>query len=195
MRVTPLLVGAALLLGLLWLREHDARVLEAATARHSMDSLTAVIATDHAARAAEHTRDSLAAVRAIAERDARLAAARRAADAATARLSVLLDSLGAALPDTLGPFGVRILAEWRAHLDADLAERASAGAAIAGLKGDLAASEASRTADLAAVNRQLDEALRQLAACNRRASPGLLRRAVAALPWVAGAYLIGRVAR
>ena len=195
MRVTPWLAGLALLAALFcgwrWHRAEVARAVEAAAAQRSMDSLAAVVAADRAERAAKHARDSLASARAIAERDARLRAARAAADASADSLGRLLATLAPLLPDTLAPYAQRILAEWAAHLDADLRERGAADSTIGGLKRDLASLEGRYAADLSAVNVQLAEALRQLQAANARARPGLLRRAVAALPWAAAAFLAG----
>ena len=186
---------ALLLVGWLWLREHDARVREAAAAQRSQDSLVAAVAAVRAEAATRHTADSLATLRAVRERDAALARARAEAVRTADSLGKLLVGLAAAAPDTLRPLLYRILAEWTAHLDADLQERSAADSAIAERDARYVALEATYAADLAAVNRQLDEALRQLRAANARARPGLLRRAVMILPWAAGAYAAGRLSR
>jgi len=55
--------------------------------------------------------------------------------------------------------------------------------------------EAEHSADLAACAAQVDEAMHQLRVANDRARPGLLRRAVAAVPWIAGGYVTGRLLR
>jgi hypothetical protein len=190
------ILGAVLVLvGWLWLREHDARVREAAAARYSQDSLAAAATTDRAEREARYAAKFLTYEAARRRAASELVAARRTADASAAGLTRLLDSLAAMAPDTLSAFVSRILADWTAHLDADLAERAAADAALAMRDARIVALEAAYGADLAAVNAQLDEALRQLARANARARPGLLRRALAALPWIAGGYVVGRVAR
>ena len=195
MRVTPLLVGAALLLGLLWLREHAARTRQAEAARRSQDSLVTAVAADRAERAARYAADSANYEAARKRAASELAAARRVADESAGAYGRLLDSLAAMAPDTLSGFVSRLLTAWQAEQAGWLAERAAADAALAERDARIVALEATYAADLSAAHAQVAEALRQLTACNRRASPGLLRRAVAALPWVAGAYLIGRVAR
>ena len=194
-----LLALVLVLVGWLWLREHDARVREAAAAQRSQDSLVAAVAAVRAEAAVRYTADSLAAQRAVRERDAALARARADAARTADSLGKLLVGLAAAAPESLQPLIDRMLADWTAHLDADLQERAAADSALAERDARYVGLEGAYAADLAAVQRQLDEALAQLARANARAAPGLLRRVWGALPWIGGAaaggYVVGRVAR
>ena len=181
--------------GLLALREHDRRVRETAAATRSMDSLRLAVARERAERAARYTADSLASLRAIQAQGAALAAARRAADSLTGVAGVLVDSLEAVLPDSLGDFSRRVRAAWRAEQEAWQAERAAVDTTIAAYVARITQLETSYATDLAAVNRQLDESLRQLDAALRRTNPGLPTRVLRVVPWVGGAYIVGRLSR
>ncbi len=191
----PALAGVALLIGLgvLWRREHDARAREAAAARRSEDSLRTVVATERARAARQHTGDSLAAARALASSARALAAARSEADSLAGLLSPLLDSLPLVSPDLLGPFLARVEAAWKAHLAGDDAERVKTDTALAVRDARIVALELGYAADLAACGAQIDSALAQLRRANARARPGLVQRALRALPWAAGAFLVGWV--
>ena len=174
----------ALLMGLLWLRDHDARIRETASAERSRDSLVAAVATvredAEARRHAEFLNYEAARQRAASE----LAAARRAADASAMSQSRLLDSLAAMLPDTMSPYVSRLLAGWQAHLDADLRERGAADSTIALLRERNLSLESAYSVDVSNLNVQIDECLGQLDRALKRTRPGLLTRIVRAVPVV-----------
>ena len=192
--MTPLLVGAALLLGLLWLREHDARIRETASARRSQDSLRAAVAASAAETDARHRADSIAAWQAIQARDVALRRARHEADSLAGLAGTLIDSLVSIVPDSLSPFVDRLRASWRADMAARERERAQADSALAARSLRVAQLEAEYAHDMGAVRAQL-EAMHQLGAANRRARPGLLERARQIAPWALGAYVVGKVTR
>lgn len=173
-----LAVLTALALGYGWHRSAVARAVEGAAAQHSADSLMATIAVTRSDAALRHRTDSLAHAAAQQRHAAALVATRRDADAGARAHGRLLDSLAALSPDTMSPFVSRLLADWQAHLDADLRERQAADSSIASLRGDLAALEASYATDLGACGAQVDEALRQLRAANARSNPSLVSRIV-----------------
>jgi len=185
----------ALLAGAAWLREHDRRVRETAAATRSMDSLRAAVAASAAEADARHLADSVAAWQAIQARDGALRAARRETDSLQTVAGRLLDSLGAIVPDSLSPFVDRLRAAWARDMASRERERAQADSALAARSLRVAQLEGEYSRDMAAVRAQLAEAMHQLGAANRRASPGLWRRALQTLPWAGGAFLVGRVAR
>ena len=189
--MTPLLVGAALLLGLLWLREHDRRLRETAAATRSLDSLRAAVAASAAETDARHRADSIAAWQTIQARDVALRRARHEADSLAGLAGTLIDSLVSIVPDSLSPFVDRLRASWRADMAARERERAQADSALAARSLRVAQLEAEYSRDMGAVRAQLAEAMHQLGAANRRASPGLWRRVAQTAPWVAGAALAG----
>ena len=193
--MTPLLVGAALLLGLLWLREHDRRLRETAAATRSLDSLRAAVAASAAETDARHRADSIAAWQAIQARDVALRRARHEADSLAGLAGTLIDSLVSIVPDSLSPFVDRLRASWRADMAARERERAQADSALAARSLRVAQLEAEYAHDMGAVRAQLAEAMHQLGAANRRASPGLWRRVAQTAPWVAGAALAGHLIR
>jgi hypothetical protein len=191
-----LIIGVlALALGAAWLREHDRRVRESAAAQRSQDSLSAAVAATAAEADARHLADSIAAWQAIQARDAALRRARHEADSLQAVAGGLLDSLDAIVPDSLSPFVDRLRAAWRADMAGRERERAQADSALASRAIRVAQLEAEYAGDMAAVRAQLAEALRQLGAANRRASPGIWRRALQTLPWATGCYVVGRLTR
>ena len=191
-----LIIGVlALALGAAWLREHDRRVRESAAAQRSLDSLAAVVAATAAEADARHLAGSIAAWQAIQARDAALRRARHEADSLQRLAGALVDSLASILPDSLSPFVDRLRAAWRADMAGRERERAQADSALAARDLRLRQIEVERDADLSAVRAQLAEALRQLGAANRRASPGIWRRALQTLPWATGCYVVGRLTR
>ena len=182
-----------------WHRSEVRRAIETAAAQRSRDSLVTAVAADRAERAARYAADSASYEAARKRAASELAAARRMADESAGGLARLLDSLGAVLPDTLGPFAQRILAGWTAHLDADLAERVAADAALAERDARYVAFERAYAADLSNVNTQIDECVAQLDRAIRRTNPGLLTRIWRALPPLAlvgvGGYVVGHLTR
>ena len=193
MRMGTVAVGIAVVIGLLWLRDHDKRVREAATAQASMDSLRRVVVAERDLRASERTRDSIASLRAIQASDALLARARRESDRLSGDLGRLLDSLGAILPDTLDPFVARIIASYNELQRTFDRTLAAADSAIAVRDEWIVQIQSTYDYDLSRVDAQIDECLGQLQSANTRVRPGLFRRVVGVAPWLVGAYLAGRV--
>ena len=189
-----MVLAAALLLGLLWLREHDRRLRETAAATRSLDSLRAAVAASAAETDARHRADSIAAWQAIQARDVALRRARHEADSLAGLAGTLIDSLVSIVPDYLSPFVDRLRASWRADMAARERERAQADSALAARSLRVAQLEAEYAHDMGAVRAQL-EAMHQLGAANRRARPGLLERARQIAPWALGAYVVGKVTR
>jgi hypothetical protein len=183
-------VGVAVVIGLLWLRDHDKRIRETASATRSMDSLRLAVTVERSERAAEHTRDSIASLRAIQASDALLARARRESDRLSGDLGRLLDSLGAILPDTLDPFAARILASYNELQRTFDRTLAAADSAIAVRDEWIVQIESTYASDLSKVDAQIDECMAQLVTANRRSNPGLLTRVARALPYLAGVYLV-----
>lgn len=197
MKVVPLLVclGVAGLLGYGWHRSEVRHTAETALAQRSRDSLVVAVASEHAERVAQYTRDSVEAARKLARRDAELRHARLRADSLQTVLAPLLDSLGAMLPDTMSAFVSRLLAAWRAQGEAWQAERAQADTSIAAYVARITELEAGYATDLAECDSQVAEAMRQLDRALKRTTPGLLVRVYRVLPLAAGAYLLGRLTR
>jgi hypothetical protein len=189
------LVGLAvcLVLGYGWLREHDARLSATRDAKRSQDSIVTVARETARAQRAAHTADSLRAAAVIRQRDAALAGERARGARTRDSLTALLDALPLVLSDTLGSWAARVQAQWAAHLEADQRERQAADDALAARDTAYAALERRYAADLGAVRVQLAEAVRLADAANRRASPGLLARVWRTAPWVAGAFVVGRL--
>lgn len=178
-------VVLALVLGRLWLWDHDRQTLATAAARHSADSLLAVVTRDRAERAAVHRADSLAAAAKIAAADRRAKESQAAASSAAARYTFLLDSLAAVSVDTATAGLIsRLRAGWAEAARLQDSALSDANARVSVRDARIAALETARTVDLAACEAQTDEALKQLRAANRRTEPSLLTRVVRAVPVV-----------
>jgi hypothetical protein len=173
--------------GALWLRDHDRRMAETRAARHSADSLQGVVTRDRAARATERATEATAAAARIAAADRRAQESRAAAQGAAARYTFLLDSLAAVSTDTAtaGLIG-RLRAGWAESQRLQDSALSDANARVSVRDVRIAELETARTADLAACEAQVDEALNQLRAANARTQPGLLTRVVRAVPIVLG---------
>jgi hypothetical protein len=182
-------------LGYTWLHYHDKSVREAALAKQSRDSLVTVAAETARYQRIEHTRDSLEAVAIIKQRDAALQGLRRYADSVAHATGALLDSVAIALPDTLEPIVARLRASWDAEREAWARERGAADSALSARNVALRQIESAYDHDISEVRVQLAEAIRQLDVANRRASPSLGKRIVTSLPYIAGAYLVGRLTK
>jgi hypothetical protein len=202
--MTPLVVGGLALVALLgvgyaWMRDHDARVRETAAALRSRDSLVVAITAAQRQATATHSADSLAAARAVAARDAALAAAMKRSAVIASQADSLMNVLAAAAPDTLAPLIARLQVVFRAALQAKDDALAAADSALAERDRRYHALEGERAADLARRDALLAEAQRQLAASLTRTSPGLVARIWKALPWAValagGGYLAGRLGR
>lgn len=189
-------VAVALVLGLAWLKDHDRQVLATAAARHSADSLQGVVTRDRATRATERATEATAAAARIAAADRRAQESRAAAQGAAARYTFLLDSLAAVSTDTAtaGLIG-RLRAGWAESQRLQDIALSEANARVSVRDVRIAELETARTADLAACEAQVDEAMKQLGVANARTQPGLLTRALRILPWAAGAFLAGHLVR
>jgi len=145
-----------------------------------------LVAQLHTLRTANRQLDSTLAAFAAAgpSRDTVIVRARAAAAVHDTVVVRLIDSVILAAPDTLAPILERVRAAHVATVaDLNLAlDSAIAGKAKAETL--LARSEQLRQANLALAQ-----------ACARSARPGALGRALATLPWVAGAYVVGKVTR
>ena len=196
MRMGTLAIGIVAVAAFgLWLRQHDRFVREQQAAQASMDSLRLAVTVERASRAAEHARDSLASLRAVQAADAVLARARRSADIQADSLTSLLDSLGAILPDTMEPLVARITAQYNELQRTYERTLAAADSAIAVRDSITGKIVSFMTFDVSILDAQIDQCLAQLDKSIKRTNPGILIRVSRALPWIAGAYIIGRLTR
>lgn len=184
-------VGATFLL----FRGYDQRVREQAAAQASMDSLRQAVTVERAARASEHTRDSIASLRAVQVADAALGRARRSADIQGDSMRVLLDNLASILPDTLDPFVTRIIASYNELQRTFDRTLAAADSAIAVRDEWIESLERTYATDLAKCDSTVTSALAQTQRALRLSRPGLIARVSRALPYIAGAYLVGRLTK
>ena len=189
------MILAVVLLGALWLHQHDVSVRETAAAVRSRDSLSLAVVRVRNEAQQRHSTDSIASARAIAVRDNALREARRYADSLEVVSGRLLDSLGGMVPvpDTVTAFVARVTAVVRATLAAKDAALSECQGGLTERDSRFVKLENDYARDLAGRDALIAEANRQLASAIRRSSPGLLARAWQALPWVA-ATAVGSVA-
>ena len=197
MRMGTVAVGiiSIAVLGYTWLHFHDQRVREQQAAQASMDSLRLAVAAERAERGARYTRDSIASLRAVQARDAALAAARTKSDSVSGEFGRLLDSLGAILPDTLEPFVERITAQYNELQRTYERTLAAADSAIAVRDSIIGKIESTYDYDVSILDAQIYQCLAQLNRAIKRTNPGLLTRVSRALPWIAGAYIVGKLSK
>jgi hypothetical protein len=165
---------------LVWLWQHDHAVRAQALAEARADSL----------RIVTHQRDSLDVLRATLDSTARRTITVTLTQTVTNRhvtdsLAQLKDSLVAL--DSLRPALVvadSIIATQRQNIVALVSALSLAQARWQ------AADSSAQAWKAVALNAQI-----QLGAANKRASPGLLKRVEGALPWMAGAFVLGRALR
>ena len=179
----------------LWLRDHDQRIRERQAAQASLDSLRLAVTVERAARVAEHAQDSLASLRAVQVRDAALSAARHKSDSVSGEFGKLLDSLAVILPDTLEPLVARITAQYNELQRTYGRTLAAADSAIAVRDSITGQILSTYDYDVSILDAQIDKCLAQLDKSIKRTNPGILTRVSRALPWVAGAYLVGRLTK
>lgn len=185
-------IVAVVAMGLYFKSRDDA---ERQAAQASLDSLRLAVSVERSERAAEHARDSIASLRAIQVADAALGRARRSADIQGDSMRVLLDSLSAILPDTLDPFVQRILASYNELQRTFDRTLAAADSAIAVRDEWIESLERTYATDLAKCDSTVTSALAQTQRALRLSRPGLIARVSRALPYLAGAYLVGHLTK
>lgn len=178
----------AIVAGLIGVRLHDAALLRQAALRASTDSARIATQTLEASlRVAAH-RDSV-----WADSIARL----RRADALLQAHARTLIVRGDSLSETLHSFSDTV-AQIRPLLAVKDSVINAQGAQITSLAQALALSErrvAQKDSALQAVNAALQRQVMLTVAWQKAAQPSLLKRAEGAVPWLAAAYLAGRLTR
>jgi hypothetical protein len=181
-------VGLAVVgvLGYGWLKEHDRRVRESATAERSRDSLVTVVAEAEIAARYRHATDSANYEAAKRLHASELRAARVRADSISLSADSLARLLLVGVPDDLRGVVERLVAAMDSAREAHARERQAADSAIGIRESRIASLESTYARDMSMVRSQLATAIVQLDRANRRAQPGLLTRIVRALPVVLG---------
>lgn len=188
--VQPSLVVLALLGGYVWLKFHDARIRRETVQTLQVDSLNRVIDSSRVLnqRLLEENRHASDSIVVLSKKVGTLAQTARVLRTQADSLS---EVLGSQLPDSLLPAFAQVTQKYR-EVIATKDSIISVYAATVSLQATQLRNDSTI---ISGYQSQLQKAIEQRDAFHSQATPGLVKQAVRILPWVAGAYVVGRVTR
>lgn len=183
-------VIGALIVGSFALKIHDNKVRRETIQTLQVDSLNRVIDSSRALNSRLIAENLVAqdSVRNLSKQTRTLA---QTALTLRSQADSLSEALGSALPDSLRPAFAQVTQKYR-EVIATKDSIISVYAATVRLQGIQIKNDSTI---ISGYQSQLQKAIEQRDAFRSQATPGLVKQAVRILPWVAGAYVAGRVSR